>query len=61
MNEQVRFIWLECVARSGQLIVELFQWARKEADAGSLGAYTSFHKVKHEVADMMNPAAAALP
>ena len=61
MNEQVWFIWLECVARSGQLIVELFQWSRKQADAGPLGVYTSFQKVEHEVADMMNPIATALP
>jgi predicted enzyme related to lactoylglutathione lyase len=59
MTEQSPFIWHELVTTdqkiSGAFFSQLFEWTRKEVDAGPFGIYSLFQKGGQDVAGMMNP------
>lgn len=61
MPDATPFIWHELVtpdqASSGNFFCRLFQWTRREVDAGPFGTYTLFQKDGQDVAGMMNPTA----
>lgn len=59
MADQSPFVWHELVTAdqptSGAFFSALFDWTRREVDAGPFGTYTLFQRNGQDIAGMMNP------
>ena len=59
MKKQNAFIWNELITQdpqtSGDFYSKLFDWDKKEVNAGPFGIYTIFQQGGEDVAGMMNP------